>query len=216
MEVNMRLWTTQPVVRLAQLEEHGVIHGSWEHLESLLLDTEDEFFWMRQYRWLAGEMEKRLPTFSGNPPIWARPEKIDLRSERTWGEPLSWKVCIEFEAPEGTYLFSDYSAWHNVLNLAFNSENEAEYDAFHARVKHREKKLAKERGCKRRDVHREVWEEFREEIESSWERIFEEPEGDPDWIGGGPVEWQVTVDGLHKEWVKDIRLFKVAPQNRWR
>ena len=136
------------------------------------------------YAWMAEQMERRLkiPGPSKNAmPIWAWYQwegaarcKPDLRSGGylPTGEP---GVCVELEVTDDRVLLSDFDLWHYVLNYWYLPESEKDGKAF-------EKKLARAGpsfyGCDRHHPLPHV--RYRQEIERSWERIF-----DTDWSDRG-------------------------------
>jgi len=173
----MRLWTFQVPEALVTLNREGILYGPPEQAE-----------YPEAYKWMKEQMGSRLPSFSGLNPVWAWVVKPDLRRDRWLWEGI-WH-CIEFEAPEGSFLVSEYDAWHNVLN-GFAYHTEAEFESWDARWKSPA---------------------YREECLRTWPRVFDLDfwKQDPEWFGEDPV-LQATVDGLRLEWVTGIRSF-VGPK----
>jgi hypothetical protein len=198
----MRLWTIQPPVRLEQLAEVGVIHGSWKHVER---DERARWDFYDAYRWMVQQMAARMPRHSGNPPIWAWPVKPDLRHYRWSWMPEGWYTCIEFDAPDERVLLSEFDLWHDVLNCSICSLTEAEFDSFHDRFDADPRPRAEKEDA------------FCVEMMDTWQRIFDpDVGGDPEWRGTGDLEWQACVDGLLEEWVRDVRIFRSRKtKNHW-
>jgi hypothetical protein len=74
---------------------------------------------------------------------------------------------------------------------------------------------------KQPDAHDAVEAEFREEMVATWQRVFASNEeieaaADEAWRGKGPREKQVCVDGLHRDWIRAVRVFFVRrPKDDW-
>jgi hypothetical protein len=213
MEVTMRLWTLQPITRLVQLEQDNIIHGSWDHVEQI--DEDEPDYWTRPYLWMCQQMEARLPTYSYNPPIWAWTEKPDLRWFRhNWNEQ-GWCVRIEFDAPEERFLISNYDFWHTVLNRYPFTVNEAEWTDFWTRWDARRKEL-RDQSLSRREADDWVFLEMYEEIDATWQRIFDltlHRACDEGWVGAEPT-YQACVDGLDVSWVRKVDLFRPRERRR--
>ena len=171
----MHLWTLQPLGRLKDLKRDGILYGSETHAD-----------YPEPYAWLVKQMRQRLQTFSGNYPIWAWPQRPDLRRERwSYSEP-GQSVLIEFEAEPETYLESEYGLWHNILNdCAVCLEHE--FDYWHPPK-----------------------EANREGYKDTWVKVFDltYPLQAQGWFG--PVEVQVTVDGLRKDQIRKVTGFAHA------
>lgn len=69
----------------------------------------------KEYIWIIGQMKKRLNDYNGEYPVWLWPARPDLRCSGyvTKGEKA---VLLEINIPEEKVLFSDFQAWHVVLN----------------------------------------------------------------------------------------------------
>lgn len=136
------------------------------------------------YAWMAKQMDRRLRTPKPNRnvlPIWAwyqwegvNRRKPDLRSGGylPTGEP---GVCVELEVTDDRVVLSDFDLWHYVLNYWYLPESEEDGKAF-------EEKLAcaglSFYGCDHQHPLPNV--RYRQEIERSWERIF-----DTNWADHG-------------------------------
>lgn len=87
-------------------------------------------------------------------------------------------VRIELDVPDDLVLLSDFETWHAVLNNHVLSYSEKEHDQTHSR----------------------------EQIEKSWERVFEFGKGDPDWNGTGSSV-QATIPKIDKDWIRKVKHF---------
>lgn len=69
----------------------------------------------KEYAWLMEQMKKRLPDYNGEYPTWLWVTRPDLRcaGHIAKGEKA---VLLEISIPEKKVLFSDFQAWHIVLN----------------------------------------------------------------------------------------------------
>lgn len=179
------LWTIQHRDAYEAFEKTGVLRANEDHL----FCGDDLRF---AYDWIAEQMKTRigLPPEGVRYPVWAwyqwegKRKRRDLRCSgyARRGTPL---VQIAFEAEEGTFLRSDFDAWHRVLNHAYNAESAAEYDLMYHY-----------QGADRR-----------EKVLLSWERIF-----DMGWRGEWVTPMtektiQVTLWELRMEQVKRVEHF---------
>lgn len=159
------LWTILTEAALAVLEREGRLVSRVD-----LVDPD----WLEAYRWMAHQMERRLEVTRGGAtlPIWAwfqydsaRRPRPDLR--RSGHLPSGTPgFLVEFEAPTGSYLLSDFEGWHSVLNRWYLAASDADDDRFH---------LERERrGLSRLDeLHDDLPDDLHRERERSWERIFD-------------------------------------------
>jgi hypothetical protein len=67
------------------------------------------------YQWMMRQMEKRIPSYGGEYPIWVWTERQDLR-RAGYFEPGISGVQLELNIPDEKVLLSDFNAWHFVLN----------------------------------------------------------------------------------------------------
>ncbi|WP_138418748.1 DUF3841 domain-containing protein [Sinomonas gamaensis] len=155
------------------------------------------------YAWLLGHMEKRLPTRgNGMVWLWAKIRRDDLIHNIRYSDG---QVLLTCRIPRERVLLSQYDDWHQVLNSmpnilglpgetedAFGARLYAELVDFYGRVR--------AAGCDLQMVT--TWpSELREEIETSWEEIF-----DPANYSRRSY-WQATVHELLAEDVVDaVRL----------
>lgn len=153
------LWTIQTESAYTEFEKSGILVANENHL----FCGEDLRF---AYDWMAGQMVNRIgaPPPGIRYPVWAwyqwegKRKRRDLRQAgyAKRGTPL---VQITFEAEPCSFLLSDFDAWHAVLMGQYNAVNEADWDDFYQKHPH----------------------PSRNEIEPSWERIFDLSHHTPDW-----------------------------------
>ena len=148
------------------------------------------------YEWMVEQMKKRIgspPSGFFGFPLWAWEDhgtlasgRPDLRSSR----PKEESVLIEFDAPEGSFLKSDFGLWHHVLNYWPISESEEAEEA-----------MLKELSSKGFDPYAtkplpESW--AKDLVEGSWDRIFrlDLASNCDGWLGGGRRAVQACLWGL--------------------
>ena len=159
----MRLWTIQGIEIYEQLQRDGVAYctkPAW---------SDDEKF-MKAYRWMANQMGQRI----GGPPIkdikypmWAwyqyRSAKSKMPPRSCLDIPERVSAYMEIEIPDSEVLLSDFMNWHNVLN---------QYTLTNwKRIEKKIDMLEKEAG--RSLSFNDYPVEIQEEIEKSWEAIFD-------------------------------------------
>jgi hypothetical protein len=120
--VVVRLWTFQPLSRLADLEEDGELVGSWEHVPA---STGDVI--CAAYGEMVGAMARAGVSTDGRPPIWAWGGGCGGTvgdAHMVVGEPL-WGgyATIEFTAPAELLLVTDYGAWNDYLFALFEADS---------------------------------------------------------------------------------------------
>lgn len=159
----MRLWTLQGIEIYEMLQREGVAYctkPSWA----------DEPRFMHAYHWMADQMRQRI----GEPPIkgiefpmWAWYQYNSAKSNKP---PRSLhdaddglSAYMEIEIPDRDVLLSEFSSWHAVLN-------EGPIDNW--------KKISKKTDLLDREAGRmlaleEYPLEIQQEIEKSWEAVFD-------------------------------------------
>ncbi|GAA5124519.1 hypothetical protein [Pseudonocardia adelaidensis] len=110
----IRLWSFQPLSRLAELRESGELVGSWEHVPRSRGDA-----FRKAYAAMVAAMERAGVLTNGRPPVWAwggRCGVTVLDAHMLVGEPL-WDgyATVEFTAPGELALATDYGAWNDYL-----------------------------------------------------------------------------------------------------
>ncbi len=108
--MSVRLWTFQPLVRIAALERAGRMTGSWEWVSP--------GFVTRSYQAMVAAMARAGVDTEGRPPVWAwsAPQGVSLGDAADLlGEYGLRQGCatVEFDAPSELCLASDYGAWND-------------------------------------------------------------------------------------------------------
>ncbi|MCM2980006.1 DUF3841 domain-containing protein [Niallia circulans] len=112
-------FTNQAIEVVNQLNKTGYLTGKAEFVDKDFLPS---------YRWMIEQMGKRL-NHNGSYPIWLWTTKPNLQSEGHFNKGTK-AVCLTVEIPENQILFSDFSAWHCVLNNGFCPMTEEEDTLF--------------------------------------------------------------------------------------
>ncbi|MEG0472091.1 MAG: DUF3841 domain-containing protein [Solibacillus sp.] len=93
--------------------------GKWEEVKRLGYLTGDrQFVWeefVEPYKWMMTQMEKRIPNYEGEYPIWVWPERPDLRRSAHLAKGEQG-VLLKVELDPEDVLLSEFQAWHIVLN----------------------------------------------------------------------------------------------------
>lgn len=153
----VRVYTRQDPLAVEEARIRGYFTGSHGHR----VDGDDFFDY--PYEWMRQQMEKRIPNFSGDLPVWAWLKK---QNERKWIEswvPKERKVLpptprIIALIPRKRILISCFELWHNHLNNWPVLYTEEEDQAF-------EKKWPLNIGVN-------VNPEYQREVEANWEEVF--------------------------------------------
>ena len=115
----MKLWSIQTWGAYERLLDKGELYGDWQQS---LQDYTDA------YRWMCEQMEQRGIKLNGRPPMWAWPERPDLRDRmgirHVWGK----YVRLTLEVPDDSVLVSNFCAWNNVTggNYCYYSDEECQ------------------------------------------------------------------------------------------
>ena len=171
----MVIWSILSKAAWEELQRKGRLRASRRHAERLFLPA---------YLWMGRQMERRLdiPRPSENTlPLWAwyqwegaARRKPDLRSSGHLSQGERG-VRIECHVGEERVLLSDFDLWHYVLNYWYLPMSEADDARFQMKLS--KASLSSSRFDHLRPIPRAQW---RREIESSWERIF-----DMAWVDRG-------------------------------
>lgn len=108
--------------------------SAWEHalnVGHLVGNTNfvsTEYFGL-SYDWMKKQMNKRLPTYNNEQPIWLWLKKPDMRASAHHNKGTEI-VRITIEMEEEHVLISDFDKWHCVLNDNFCSDSESEEEDF--------------------------------------------------------------------------------------
>lgn len=103
----IRLYSLQHKKAWYTLQRSGVLTIENENL------IEPDF--LPAYRWMIGQMAKRIPNFSGHYPVWGWLRKGYRTNAQKWDEPQNL-VLLTMEVPRERVLLSDFGVWHFVLN----------------------------------------------------------------------------------------------------
>lgn len=148
MGTKTRIYTYQHRDVLSAALEHGYLTGSEEHA---FFDADEREHMAWPYGWMRRQMATRLPAYSGDWPVWAYTRRPSWRKfHRSWS-PESRRDLVRITAlvPRDRVLLSDLDLWHLPLNHGYLSLTEAEDNAIS------QANLS------------------REQIEESWQRIFD-------------------------------------------
>lgn len=101
----MKFYTVQKRSVWNKWEKQGFLKAS---------EREDELF-EGAYKWMREQMSSRLLNYKGEPLIWLWTEKPQWY--RNWSDiPRKKFVLLTLELNEGEVVFSDFDAWHIILN----------------------------------------------------------------------------------------------------
>ena len=103
----LTLWTIQTFEAFKALQDKEILYGDWRRI------CYRDF--KRSYLWMISQMEQRGLSTLGKPPFWAWEKKPDLR-QRAHLESGKKGVRLKLQVPRNLVLFSNWEAWHFVLN----------------------------------------------------------------------------------------------------
>lgn len=166
----MRLWTIQGIEIYNQLQNEGVAYctkPSW--------DIDDRFIYA--YHWMAKQMIKRIgqpPVDDIEYPLWAWYQYDSVKKKKPPRSPLDIQeglsAYMEIEIPDEIVLLSNFSNWHAVLNQCAL-----------ANWKQIDKKIdVLDKPAGRILDFKEYPLEIQNEIENSWEAVFDLDRRDKD------------------------------------
>lgn len=98
-------YTVQHQAAIEAARETGLLKGNPDKVSP---DFEEA------YRWMMRQMSSRLPAYGGGYPVWLWPEKPDW-TNGSFGDPKRLAL-LEVRLPLHRVLYSDFQAWHAVLN----------------------------------------------------------------------------------------------------
>ena len=112
----MRLWTIQGIEIYNKMQKDGFAYCT-------LPNWRDSAEFMRAYRWMSGQMKRRIgepPIKEIEYPIWAWFQYDSAKKKRPPKNPLNVSegvsAYMEIEVPDKEVLLSDFSNWHSALN----------------------------------------------------------------------------------------------------
>lgn len=184
----IRLWTTQDIRSLKQIEENGTYRVSREAIQNKYTDCSDVYF--KVYSWFSKTAGKYLKKPEGAEfPVWAA-----LKKEETHGL-IEGTVRYELEADEEDVLIFDTGKWDYILNYWYIPENEED------RKSYREELERYGIENQSRIMMTNFYPELKRKLENSWERLFDSK------ITVSEIN-QAAMWEIRKEWIKGIELFK--------
>lgn len=164
-------WTMQTLEAWNSFQKKGYLEGDMRFAS-----------YKEEYLWMMDQMKHRLPSYDNEVPIWLWLSKPDMRSTGHFSGGTHC-VRIQLELDPDSVLLSDFDAWHSVLNDAFCSFSENEYNLFY------DGKLTLTK-------------------EESWERIFDLTSyRDSEWNGSGPLRLQGVTGRINLDSIKKVEHF---------
>lgn len=156
--------------------------GSLFYRDHWVDDPDDKDFWRTPFRWLSGEMRKQIgpPPEGVTYPLWAwyqwdgaKKRRPDLR-HNCFVRKGEVAYRVEFEIDDKDVVLSNFDSWHCVLNDSYLPISEADDEAFDSYLKERDAyRYARGKGCP---------EDIRQQIEESWQRVFDLSLVDDDYM----------------------------------
>ncbi|RYD68580.1 MAG: DUF3841 domain-containing protein [Verrucomicrobiaceae bacterium] len=188
-EGTVRVYSFQSVGAHEAAQARGYWTGDLEYVEDDF-DRQHGCGWKFQYDWMRDQMRFRVPSYSGDYPVWAYLRRPNMRQTPVFQSPT---VKLVADVPRQRMLISDYDRWHTCLNNGYCADTEEEDEAVD--------RLRAEKGFGRtaRDAM----------SLKSWERIFDLSDiSDPAklaWMGGQPNDLQACIDRIYPEEIVSIR-----------
>ena len=99
-------WTIQTYDAWILAKETGFLVGKEGFVDTAFLNS---------YLWLMNQMEKRVPKYCGEFPVWLYQKKPDLRYSGYLPKGTR-SVLLKANLEPESYLISDFMTWHLVLN----------------------------------------------------------------------------------------------------
>lgn len=109
-------YTIQSIDKWNHAKQVGYLEGNKEYINNGFLKT---------YKWMIKQMQKRLPKYKGEYPIWLWTSK-DLESKKVLIKENK-TILLEVNIPEEDVLLSDTETYQMVLNDLFVFLNKDEY-----------------------------------------------------------------------------------------
>jgi hypothetical protein len=193
----MRCWSVQPVVVWERIQTEGFAR----------VDPGQRPYPYRlpeSYLWLSWHMSQRLSLHDKDDPVGIFPwfaycERPDLRWVRHTQEGA--QTLIEFEPPEDRVLSFPSWAWEDIFCGYYLAYTGQEYRAWTNRFK-------RETGLDYRDADWPLPQVFREELISSWNRLWEPSIPRRSWRRQRTAKREAVVDILKDSWVKKVTHFE--------
>ncbi len=176
-EYPIRLYSYQGEEAWSHAEKVGHWSGNSQHIEG------DDHDWARPYQWMRDRMAERVPSFSGDYPMWGWIKRPSTKPKPRRYRGTSEKIRLTVVVPRSRVLFSDYDTWHSVLNHGYNCLTEKEWDAFYDRYPVHHSRMPSE-----------MLTRYNTEIEQSWH---------------GCLEFNTYDEPAVRHWSGDTRRFRV-------
>jgi hypothetical protein len=168
----VRLYSYQGQVAWDAAEKLGYWTGTLDHHVG-----DGDFGWGPAYEWMRQRMAERVPDFSGDYPMWGWIKRPSTKPKPRKYRGTSDNIRLTVQVPRSRIVFSDYDAWHAVLNRSLNCATEAEWDEWsEAYPWHWSMPLSDAPEAEKLDYQRR----YMASIEPSWNRCLAfEPTTDP-------------------------------------
>ena len=197
--MNMTVWTNQPLEALEELERTGAFRCIPE--KSMNLTKPDSL--RKPYAWLAEKMLQRIGSRPQgvSTPIWAWhtwnfEHRCPDPESAAFLKRTSERVLLTLDIPEAEMVLTDFEAWQTVMQGSYVSGAMTEEEA----------------------VREEMWLENLDEpaldaaIRDSWDRVFEISRVEtPVLVRGRFI--QATFWEIRKEYIRDIRILEKNTEN---
>lgn len=179
----MRLWTIQHQAAYEKMLKTGSLRADEEHL---FCGTDFRY----AYDWIAGQMSKRIgaPPEKVNYPVWlwyqweGVHKRPNMRGSHRYYSPKGTPiVLLTVDVPDNFVLLSDFDMWNTVLNNEYLAVDMADDEGF----------------CRNQD-----------DIEKSWDRIFDIDADYEYYSAAGEKSIQATMWEIKAEWGKRAEFFK--------
>ena len=133
-----KFYTIQNIAAWNEARLKGFLEGNKDYIWD---------YFLKAYSWMMDQMERRIPSYKGEFPVWLWAERPDLR-RGGYLNPDERGILLQVNIEEERVLLSDFESWHSVLMDGPVSDNEEEWEAIEQGKYHISK-------------------------EKSWERIFD-------------------------------------------
>ncbi|MCA9310855.1 MAG: DUF3841 domain-containing protein [Phycisphaerales bacterium] len=192
-------WTVQPREVWTTLEADGVIHVREDRIPAGGVHP--------QYRWLSDQLTRRLPGWEGRLSWWMYARRPDLRAIRHLRS--GDQVLIEVAAPALRVVSFPCWAWHDVFCATHLARSRDEALAWYRRVRSAVSARPAELMF---DDYPKV---LREELERSWERLFDPELPACSWQRRrSSTSREAVVDELRVDWIRSVRHFRGVERRR--
>ncbi|WP_041096416.1 DUF3841 domain-containing protein [Bacillus badius] len=129
-------WTIQSAEEWDEIQRKSYLTGNPNFIYPEFIEA---------YQWIMKKMKQKIPSYQGEYPVWLWIDRPDLRKNGHLN-PKERGVLLKINIEETRVLFSDFEAWHFVLNKWYFDLEDFESD--------------------KSDFSQQ-------ELEKSWEKIFD-------------------------------------------